>query len=128
MDDFTSRKDKGRDKFRINDRLLSQIDKLLEQLETKGGDKITMRERVTALIAIGRLQIMFVGLRKEKMPDESTGSSVRKYASAFANAPRRRKGGGDGAAALADADDSGGLDDSYLRDAIGGDDEPEDAA
>lgn len=120
MDDITRRPAKGRDPLRVNERLYDQIDKLLEQLENPGDTKIALKERVAALIAIGRLQIMFVGLRKEKSPDVATGSAVRKYAAAFTHAPRGRKG-----RAAQDEDLGGGPDggDEYLAEALGGDDD-----
>ena len=51
-----------------------------------------MRERVQALVAIARIQLVFMGLRKEKTDEPERGSAVRKYAAAFeANDARRRK-------------------------------------
>jgi hypothetical protein len=81
----------GRDPKDLRGRLYNQIDLLLGQLEDPDrSGRITLRERVTALIAVGRLQIMFVAMRKEKAPDDTVaGSSVRKYATAFANDARR---------------------------------------
>lgn len=75
----------------VNSRLYNQIDALLTQLET--GEHITLKERVAALIAVGRLQLVFATLRKGDKADEpAAGSAVRKYAQAFsANDTRRRK-------------------------------------
>lgn len=78
------------DPLRINERLYRQVGVLLDQLE-KGEGKVTMRERVQALIAVGRLQTIFADLRKGTHADERTGSSVRKYEKAFQNDPRGRK-------------------------------------
>ena len=78
------------DPLSINVRLYNQISEILHHLENDG--HVTLKERVAALIAIGRIQIMFMGLRKEKMADATTGSSVRKYAKAFkAHDARGRK-------------------------------------
>jgi hypothetical protein len=78
------------DPLGINIRLYNQISEVLHQLETN--DHVTLKERIAALIAIGRIQVIFMGLRKEKIHDTSAGSSVRKYATAFkANDARGRK-------------------------------------
>ena len=83
-----------RDPCNINGRLYNQMDKLLSQLERADDEHITLKERVAALMALARIQVAFVGLRKEKIPDEHVaGSSVRKYAQAFANDARRGKAG-----------------------------------
>ena len=76
----------------INSRLYGQVSTLLSQLEDPEGH-ITLKERIAALIAIGRLQVIFMGLRKEKTDDHAgtAGSAVRKYAGAFADDNRRRK-------------------------------------
>lgn len=89
---------KALDPQNINSRLYNQIDILLTQLET--GEHITLKERIAAMIAVARIQVAFVGLRKEKVPDDVVaGSTVRKYATAFANDARRRaKGTGRGTA------------------------------
>ena len=92
----------------INQRLYDQVDVLLKQLERGGDEIVTLKERIAALIAIGRVQIMFVGLRKEKFDDDAgrAGSAVRKYAGAFAADDARRRT----QRARADAaDDSAGL-------------------
>jgi hypothetical protein len=98
---------KTNDPKSINSRLYNQVAVLLDQLEAPviDGPKITLKERITALIAIGRLQVMFVGLRKEKADEPERGSSVRKYAEAFAaNDARRGKDRG-GPAPAADEPD-----------------------
>ena len=75
----------------INSRLYNQVDALLTQLEE--GEHITLKERIAALIAVGRMQVIFMGLRKETADDDGErGSTVRKYAGAFkADDPRERK-------------------------------------
>jgi hypothetical protein len=59
------------------------VSELLTQLETKG-EKVTMRERTMALVAVGRLQQIFAALRKVSPDDERSGSTVKKYATTFA--------------------------------------------
>src|SRR5580704_2065700 len=74
------------DPLNVNARLYAQIARLLDQLEAEdveGG--ITIPQRINALIAVGRVQIMFASLRKLANADTSTaGSEVRRFASAFA--------------------------------------------
>jgi hypothetical protein len=79
------------DPLQVNVRIYRQVARLLEQLEE--GEHVTLRERFQALMAIARIQYVFVQLRKEKVGDDGTaGSSVRKYATAFkAHDPRGRK-------------------------------------
>ena len=84
----------ARDPANINGRLYRQLDLVLEGLEDpERHEKVTLKERIAALIAIGRLQVIFMGLRKEKTDDHAgtAGSAVRKYAGAFADDNRRRK-------------------------------------
>lgn len=79
------------DPKQIGPRLYNQVSALLTQLET--GEHITLKERVQALVAIGRLQQIFLALRKGQPDDERAGSTVKKYATAFsaADAAGRRK-------------------------------------
>lgn len=80
----------ARDPLDINGRLYKQVSELLTQLET--GEHITLKERVAALVAISRIQYVFVNLRKEKVGDTDAGAAVRKYATAFTkDAARGRK-------------------------------------
>lgn len=80
---------KALDPHNINARLQNQVSELLRQLEE--GEHVTLRERYMSLTAIGRIQVMFVSLRKEKADEPDRGSAVRKYAAAFeANDARRR--------------------------------------
>lgn len=72
------------DPDQLSARLYKQVGFLLTQLET--GKHITLRERIAALIAVGRLQQMFAALRKALPEDERSGSTVKKYAAAFAPA------------------------------------------
>jgi hypothetical protein len=79
------------DPLGVNTRLYKQISELLTDLEQpEAGQRITMRERIAAIIAIGRIQTIFVGLRKEN-PGVGSGSTVRKYAAAFKNDASGRK-------------------------------------
>jgi hypothetical protein len=79
------------DPLDINLRLYKQISELLTDLEQpEAGQRITMRERIAAIIAIGRIQTIFVGLRKENL-GVGSGSTVRKYAAAFKNDASGRK-------------------------------------
>ena len=72
------------DPANINGRLYRQLDLVLAGLEDPGREeKVTLKERIAALIAIARIQIAFVGMRKEKLDDPDRGASVRKYATAF---------------------------------------------
>lgn len=74
------------DPLNVNARLYQQISVLLEQMEDKNADKkLTIRERIAALTAIGRIQVLFVGLRKERS-SVGSGASVKKYTGAFAHA------------------------------------------
>jgi hypothetical protein len=78
----------------VNKRLYQQVSALLTQLEERESRaKITMRERIAALIAVGRLQQVFAALRKANPHDPNRGAQVRKYATAFSNEPRRRAAG-----------------------------------
>lgn len=83
---------KAIDPHNINIRLQNQISELLRQLEEGDAD---IKTRYMALMAIARMQAVFVALRKEKFDEPTRGSSVRKYAGAFTKAhdPGRRKTG-----------------------------------
>ena len=95
----------------VNSRLYNQIDVMLTDLEQ--GEHITLKERIAALIAIAKIQVVFVALRKEKTDDDGErGSAVRKYAGAFkADEPRGRKAGARPATVPARAGDDAGEDD-----------------
>lgn len=115
------------DPLGINIRLYNQVSEVLHHLEND--ERVTLKERIAALVVIGRIQVMFMGLRKEKIDDTSAGSSVRKYATAFTKAHDTR-----GRKAIAgrrpdpepDADDA--VVQSVLDDAIGDDGDDADAA
>jgi len=95
----------------INARLYNQVGVLLEQLENS--ENVTLKERIAALLAIGKMQTIFLALRLKGEKDEPTaGSKVRSYANTFAaHDARRRK---EIARLAADADESG--DDDLLGD------------
>ena len=77
------------DPLAINTRLYRQVGLLLDQLEEQE-EAIDFKARIAALIAVGRIQTIFVNLRKEnKDGGPRAGSSVRKYATAFQNDTRR---------------------------------------
>lgn len=97
---------KNLDPKSINARLYNQVSELLTQLET--GEHVTLKERIAALVAIGRMQVIFLNLRlKDKADDTAAGSTVRKYTTAFqAHDARRRKA----VAGSADADGDDPLD------------------
>jgi hypothetical protein len=108
----------------VNKRLYMQVSALLTQLEERESRvKITMRERIAALVAVGRLQQVFAALRKANPHDPNRGAQVRKYATAFASdGPRRR-------AASAGSDDgaeSSGPRDWFERDDVSPDDAADD--
>jgi hypothetical protein len=103
-----------RDPLDVNNRLYKQIARLLDQLEKQDlldENGVTIPQRINALIAVGRIQIMFANLRKaQNVESGATGSAVRKYASAFSRANATRRG-----AINTRADDS-------FADGFGGDD------
>lgn len=82
------------DPLQVNNRLYKQVSEVLKQLEE--GEHVTLKERFQALMAIARIQYVFVNLRKEKAADPDVGSTVRKYTAAFAknDAGRGKKGAG----------------------------------
>jgi hypothetical protein len=65
----------------INHRLYKQVSRVLAQLE-EDEDKVTLKERVAALMAIGRIQVLFANMRKAQ-GDVGAGATVRKYEGAF---------------------------------------------
>jgi hypothetical protein len=85
------------DPLRIGERLYQQVAVLLDQLEARddpdSGAKITLKERIAALIAVGRLQTIFAALRRKEPDDPDAGSAVRKYAGAFKDETGRGKKG-----------------------------------
>jgi hypothetical protein len=84
---------KTADPLNINARLYKQLGKLLDDMERADrDDTMTFPQRISALIAVGRVQKIFVDLRKGDLYDGSAGSAVRKYSEAFAR-PHAARGG-----------------------------------
>lgn len=81
------------DPLAINSRLYKQIGRLLDDLEAADvKETLDIKERIAALIAIGRIQTIFVALRKEDFGGSArSGASVRKYSRAFS---KKDAGGG----------------------------------
>jgi hypothetical protein len=80
------------DPHKINERLVRQVSALLDQLENN--KNVTLRERFQALMAIARIQYVFVSLRREKFDEPAAGTAVRKYQTAFKNDAGGRKKSG----------------------------------
>jgi len=80
------------DPLSINERLYKQVGHLLTQLEDEDNAVgVTIPQRISALIAIGRIQTIFMGLRKEEEPGH-VGSKPQQYSRTFKeNAARGRK-------------------------------------
>jgi hypothetical protein len=71
------------DPLDVDGRLYRQVAKLLDQLEAEGGDEeVSIRERIMALAAIARIRIAYTKIAADG--DENAGTTVRKYAAAFA--------------------------------------------
>jgi hypothetical protein len=70
---------------------MRQVSALLDQLENN--KNVTLRERFQALMAIARIQYVFVNLRREKFDEPAAGAAVRKYQTAFKNDAGGRKKG-----------------------------------
>lgn len=72
------------DPLGINRRLYAQIGKLLDDMERADREEImTMPQRISALIAVGRIQKMFQDLKKGEL-NVGAGSAISRYAAAFA--------------------------------------------
>lgn len=85
----------ARDPLDLNWRLYQQLGKLLDDMEAADRDEtMTFPQRISAMIAIGRVQKMFVDLRKGDF-NVGAGSAVEKYTTAFAppHATSGRKSG-----------------------------------
>ena len=80
------------DPLGINRRLYAQVGKLLDDMEAADRDeRMTMPQRITALIAVGRIQKMMMDLRKGEF-SAGGGSAVSRYAAAF-QTPHAASGG-----------------------------------
>jgi hypothetical protein len=72
------------DPLNIKDRLYQQIGRLLDDLEAADRNEImTQPQRVSALIAVGRVLTIFAALRKGDYDYGNAGSKIREYAAAF---------------------------------------------
>jgi hypothetical protein len=84
---------KTADPLNVNARLYKQLGRLLDDMEAADrDDTMTFPQRIAALIAVGRVQKIFVDLRKGDLLDGTAGSAVRKYSEAFAR-PHAARGG-----------------------------------
>ena len=74
----------ARDPLNLNWRLYQQLGKLLDDIEAGDRDEtMTFPQRIAAMIAIARVQKVFIDLRKGEFSG-TAGSAVEKYAAAFA--------------------------------------------
>lgn len=83
-----SKKEIENDPLNVTPRMYQQVARLLEQLEEqdvvidKDTDGVTVPQRISALIAAGRIMKMMQDLRKGSL-DVGAGSAIDKYAAAF---------------------------------------------
>lgn len=74
-----------KDPLDITPRLYSQLGRLLDDMEAADRDeKMTMPQRISAMIALGRVMKMMQDLMKSQSY-AGAGSTVNKYAAAFAS-------------------------------------------
>ena len=100
------------DPLDLNGRLYKQLGKLLDDMESADrDDRMTMPQRISALIAVARVQVLFNTIRKGSIDDGTAGSTVRKYAAAFAQPAAARGGKGNPRSGTVIQFDSGGDDD-----------------
>jgi hypothetical protein len=105
------------DPLNVNARLYRHISMLLDELD-RPDCGLTAPQRVQSIIAIGRVMIMQMNLRKESSDDQFTGSAVREATKAFgSNAANRRKSAGRAIRSAADAALADALDDDEDDDA-----------
>jgi len=101
------------DPLDIRPRLYRQLGKLLDDMEAADRDEtMTFPQRLNAMLALGRVLVMFSGLRKADADLGGTdpGSKARAYSAAFKapyGARRRTSGAG------SHADDDAGLDQDF---------------
>jgi len=88
------------DPLNVNGRLYEACSQLLDEL--RNDDELSIRDRIAAITAVGRCQVMFMGLRKEGKGGGDAGSAVRKYAAAFT---QNASGGGKARTRAAEPDD-----------------------
>jgi hypothetical protein len=71
------------DPLDLKGRLYKQLGRLLDDMEAADAEeKMTMPQRIQALVALGRVQKMFLDLRKGEL-NAGAGSTVNRYAAAF---------------------------------------------
>jgi hypothetical protein len=71
------------DPLDLKGRLYKQLGRLLDDMEAADAEeKMTMPQRIQALVALGRVQKMFLDLRKGEL-NAGAGSTVSRYAAAF---------------------------------------------
>jgi hypothetical protein len=66
------------DPHNINPRLQAWLSELIE-----ARDEMSLTEQIRAISAIGRIQAIYVGLRKEAGGGYATGTEVKRFAKAF---------------------------------------------
>jgi hypothetical protein len=104
---------KDSDPLDINGRLYKQLGKLLDDMEALDAEeKMTMPQRISALVAVGRVQKMFVDLKKGEF-SVGRGSAIERYTEAF-QTPHAARGGTDDAGLSFD-----GRDEDDIRDELG---------
>jgi hypothetical protein len=104
---------KDSDPLDVNGRLYKQLGKLLDDMEAAdAAETMTFPQRINALIAVGRVQKMFVDLRKGEF-SVGRGSAIDKYAAAFSTAHAARGGTDDAGLSL------DGRDEDDIRDELG---------
>jgi hypothetical protein len=104
---------KASDPLDVNARLYRQIARLLDQLEDADArEEMTIPQRISALIAVARIQKIFLDLRKGEFT-VGAGSEVRKYAAAFAAPNATGRGAGKPGAVVKLDSSSGDDDDSW---------------
>lgn len=107
------------DPLDVNVRLYRQLGRLLDDMEKADRDEtMTFPQRVSALIAVGRVQKMFADLRKADL-NVGAGSAVAKYSAAFAatNAARGREANSGTVVSFGGGSDAEPDDDEYDPDA-----------
>lgn len=86
---------KDSDPLGVNDRLYKQLAMLLDDMEAADREeRMTMPQRISAMVAIGRVLKMFQDLKKGEF-SLGGGSSIDKYAAAFAPTDAARRGADD---------------------------------
>ena len=78
------------DPLSLNQRLYKQVGKLLDDMEAADRDEtMTFPQRISALIAVARVQKMMMDLKKGEF-DVGRGTAIDRYATAFASTDAAR--------------------------------------